>query len=65
MYGLHSKSVYPLFITMKCKLFEDRGMISLETKINNFIRDKNDVQISLSTSESGYDFYYTAIVYRK
>lgn len=48
---------------MKCKIFEDRGMISLETKINNFIRDKNDVQISLSTSESGYNFYYTAIVY--
>lgn len=48
---------------MKCKIFEDRGMISLETKINNFIRDKNDVKISLSTSEIGYDFYYTAIVY--
>lgn len=50
---------------MKCEIFEDRSMRGLETKINNFIRDKNDVQISLSTSESGYSFYYTAIVYWK
>ena len=48
---------------MKCKVFNDTNREALEKDINNFIRDKEDVKTSFSTSERGYHFYYSAIVY--
>ena len=48
---------------MKCKIFSSTSMDRLEFDINNFIRDKEEVSISFSTSERGYHFYYSAIVY--
>lgn len=50
---------------MKCKIFSCTDMNKLEVNINNFIRNKEDVNISFSTSEKGYYFYYSAIVYWK
>lgn len=38
-------------------------MDKLEFDINNFIRNKENVKISFSTSERGYHFQYSAIVY--
>lgn len=48
---------------MECKIFRNDSYYSLEYDINKFIQDKDDVRISLSTSEIGYSFYYIAIVY--
>ena len=47
---------------MKCKIFSSTSMDRLEFDINNFIRDKEEVSISFSTSERGYHFYYSAIL---
>lgn len=48
---------------MKCRVFNDTNREALEKDINNFIRDKENVKISFSTSERGYNFQYSAIVY--
>lgn len=48
---------------MKCKVFSRVNREVLEKDINNFIRDKEDVKISFSTGERGYNFLYSAIVY--
>lgn len=50
---------------MKCKIFKNDDRFSLEDDINRFIRFKEDVGISISASEMGLSFYYTAIVYWK
>lgn len=50
---------------MRCEIFEDTNRFELEDEINAFICDKEDVRISLSTSETGLGLYYTAIVYWK
>lgn len=47
---------------MKCKFFEDSSKLDLEKAINKFIKDKEDVSISLATTKWGYSTYYTAIV---
>lgn len=51
------------FYDMKCRVFNDTNREALEKDINSFIRDKDDVKISFSTSERGYHFQYSAIVY--
>lgn len=48
---------------MKCKIFKNDDRFSLEDDINRFIRFKKNVGISISASEMGISFYYTAIVY--
>ena len=48
---------------MKCRVFNDTNREALEKDINNFIRNKENVKISFSTSERGYHFQYSAIVY--
>lgn len=50
---------------MECKIFEDSSKLDLEKAINKFIKDKEDVSISLATTKWGYSTYYTAIVYYK
>ena len=47
---------------MECKVFIDTNREILEKNINNFIRDKEDVKISFSNGERGYNFLYSAIV---
>lgn len=47
---------------MECKIFENTSMSMLERDINNFIKYKVDVSISITTSVVGYSTYYTAIV---
>ena len=48
---------------MKCKIFRNDDGFSLEDDINRFIRFKKNVRISITASEMGLSFYYTAIVY--
>lgn len=48
---------------MECKIFEDKSRYDLEKLINKFIKDKEDISISLATTKFGYSAYYTAIVY--
>ena len=48
---------------MKCKIFENSNRFELEDRLNNFIRDKENVNISLSVGIVGYTSFYTAIVY--
>lgn len=50
---------------MRCKIFSCTDRDKLEVDINNFISHKEEVNISFSTSERGYHFYYTAIIYWK
>lgn len=47
---------------MECTFFEDSSKLDLEKAINKFIKDKEDVSISLATTKWGYSTYYTAIV---
>lgn len=47
---------------MECSIFEDDSRYGLEKDINEFIKDKEDVSISLATTKFGYSTYYTAIV---
>ena len=47
---------------MECETFENNSRIDLEKEINKFIKDKEDVSISLATTKWGYSTYYTAIV---
>lgn len=54
-----------IFIAMECRIFSHTDKGILERDINNFIRNKEEVSISFSTSEKGYYFYYTALVYWK
>lgn len=42
---------------MKCKIFESRNEYDLEERINNFIKDKNNVRVSMSYSEYIDDIY--------
>ena len=48
---------------MKCEIFENKSLYDLETLISKFIKDKEDVRISLATTKIGYSTFYTAIVY--
>lgn len=50
---------------MRCKIFRQDSRFDLENEINRFIHDKEDVRISLSASEMGLSYYFTAIVYWK
>lgn len=47
---------------MECTFFEDSSKLDLQKAINKFIKDKEDVSISLATTKWGYSTYYTAIV---
>ena len=47
---------------MECKIFENTSMSMLEKEINEFIKYKVDVNISITTSMVSYSTYYTAIV---
>ena len=55
-------SLCSLNFYMECKIFEDKSRYDLEILINKFIKDKEDVSISLATTQWGYSTYYTAIV---
>lgn len=46
----------------KCKIFEYDSRIRLEDEINNFIKTKTVISISLGVQKHGYRDYYTAIV---
>lgn len=46
---------------MKCTILESKNKYDLEERINNFIKDKNDVQISISYSE----YYDSLTINRK
>ena len=56
-------SLCSLNFYMKCKIFRNDDRFSLEDEINRFIRFKKNVRISITASEMGLSFYYTAIVY--
>lgn len=47
---------------MECKIFENTSSSMLEREINDFIKYKVDVSISITTSMVSYSTYYTAIV---
>lgn len=47
---------------MECKIFEDKSKNDLEKMINDFIKYKVDVSISITSTKWGYSTYYTAIV---
>ena len=47
---------------MKCKIFENTSRSMLEREINDFIKYKVDVSISITASEISYSIYYIAIV---
>ena len=47
---------------MECKIFEDKSRHDLEKMINEFIKYKVDVSISITSTKWGYSAYYTAIV---
>lgn len=47
---------------MECKIFENSSRYGLEQDINEFIKYKVDVSISIASSVVGYSTYYTAIV---
>lgn len=55
-------SLCSLNFYMKCKIFDGKSRYDLEILINKFIKDKEDVSISLATTKWGYSTYYTAIV---
>ena len=46
----------------KCKTFEYDSLIRLEDEINNFIKTKTVISISLGVQKHGYRDYYTAVV---
>lgn len=46
----------------KCSIFEYDSWIRLEDEINNFIKTKTVINISLGVSKHGYRDYYTAVV---
>lgn len=50
---------------MECKFFESSRRYALEDEINNFIRDKKRVSISMSTTKYGSTIYYSVIVLYK
>ena len=56
--------VYPcsLYFYRECKIFENTSRSMLEREINDFIKYKVDVSISITDSEISYSTYYTAIV---
>lgn len=62
VYGLHG-SLCSLNFYMECKIFENSSRYGLEQDINEFIKYKVDVSISITSSVVGYSTYYTAIVY--
>lgn len=48
----------------KVKCFCEDNQFSLESEVNNFIRNKNIVSISYSTNTIGYSIYhYCCVVY--
>lgn len=47
---------------MECKTFENSSRYELEKEINEFIKDKVDVSVSITSSKFGYSEYYTVIV---
>lgn len=47
---------------MECVIFENSSRIELEKDINEFIKDKVDVSISITSCKVGYYEYYTVIV---
>lgn len=47
---------------MECKTFENSSRYELEKEINEFIKYKVDVSISITSCKFGYSEYYTAIV---
>ena len=47
---------------MECKIFENSSRCKLEKEINEFIKYKVDVSISITSCKFGYSEYYTAIV---
>ena len=50
---------------MECKIFESNRRYVLEDEINNFIKDKKRVSISITSTKYGSTIYYTAIVLYK
>lgn len=46
----------------KCRIFEYDSRIRLEDEINDFIKTKTVINISLGVSKHGYRDYYTAVV---
>jgi len=47
---------------MECKIFEEKSRYVLEKLINEFIKYKVDVSISITSTKWGNSTYYTAIV---
>ena len=48
----------------KVKFFSEQGSYALETKVNNFIRDKRVINISYSTNTVGYGIdHYCCVLY--